>query len=241
MHNSSPSQRGIWASIATVFRQNRVPCLVINALVITLVASYYLYPPVAGMWQAVGDFKTRWSFFFSFCSTVLSAALLPFAVQWAMGTLPAEDRARRLGLMILFWGYRGMEIDLLYHVQARLFGQGNDARTLICKVLVDQFVYSTFWAVPTYVVALRWIDLGGSWARARTSMDRHFWTHTVITVLFTNWLVWIPTVVLVYSLPAPLQFPLFSVVMCFFILIVTLLARGPVHQAAPVAADIGEI
>ena len=37
---------------------------------------------------------------------------------------------------------------------------------------------------------------------------------------------WIPTLVLVYSLPAALQFPLFSVVMTFFILIVTLMARA---------------
>jgi hypothetical protein len=44
--------------------------------------------------------------------------------------------------------------------------------------------------------------------------------------MVTNWLVWIPTLALVYSLPPALQFPLFAVVMCFFILIITLLARG---------------
>lgn len=222
---------GVWASIAAVFRQNRVPCLLLNALVVTLVASYYLYPPVAGIWQALGAFKTRWSFGFSLVSTIFSAAILPFFIQAAMGTLPKEGRVKRLMALSLFWGYRGMEIDLLYHIQGWLFGQGNDFRTLATKVAVDQFGYSTFWAVPTYVVALRWIDMGCSWARTNPTLDCHFWTHTVLTVLFTNWLIWIPTVALVYSLPAPLQFPLFSIVMCFFILIVTLLARAPVRQA----------
>jgi len=217
---------GIWAAITAVFRQNRVPCLLLNALVVGLVASYYLCPEVAGVWQAVGTFKMRWSYLFSFGSTVFSAALLPCAVQWAMGTLPAGGRLWRLICLALFWGYRGMEIDLFYRCQGWLFGQGNDVRTLALKVAMDQFIYSTFWAVPTYTVALRWIDMGCSWSRTRASLGRHFWTHTCLAVLFTNWLVWIPSVVLIYSLPGPLQFPLFSVVMCFFILIVTLLARG---------------
>jgi hypothetical protein len=93
------------------------------------------------------------------------------------------------------------------------------------KVLVDQFVMSPLWFVPTYLIALRWVDMRGSWSRTRASLGRDFWKRTLPTVLLTNWLVWIPTLALVYSLPAALQFPLFSVVMCFFILIVTLLAR----------------
>ncbi len=230
MPEASPARPGIWASIAAAFRQNLVPCLFLNALVIALVTSYYQWPAVAGLWQAVGELKTRWSYLFSFGSTILSAAVLPFAVQGLMGTLPAGGRLKRLFWLSVFWGYRGMEIDLFYRFQGALFGQGHDAVTLASKVAVDQFVYSTLWAVPTYVIALRWIDLGGSWSRTRASLDGHFWRHTYPTILFTNWIVWIPTVALVYSLPAALQFPVFSVVMCFFILLVTLLARG--HVAA---------
>jgi len=72
---------------------------------------------------------------------------------------------------------------------------------------------------------MRWVDMGGSWRRTRGSLTREFWLRTCPTVLVANWLVWIPTLALVYSLPPALQFPLFSVVMCFSILIITLLAR----------------
>ena len=226
MPDSSPPRQGIWPAIAAAFRQNRLPCLLLNLLVVCLVASYYLWPDVAGAWEAVGAFKTRWSYLFSFGSTIFSAAVLPFAVQWAMGTLPADGRAKRLALLALFWGYRGMEIDLLYRCQGMLFGDGHDPATLAIKVAMDQLVYSPFWAVPTYVIALRWIDFGCSWPRTRASLDRQFWTHTYPTILITNWIVWVPAVTLVYSLPAALQFPLFSVIMCFFVLLVTLLARG---------------
>lgn len=231
--STAPGLPSIWRSIAAVFRQNRLPCVLLNVLVASLVASYYLYPPMAGMWRAVGEFKTRWSFLFSCCSTIFSAVLLPFLVQGAVGTLPSNGRGQRFLLLAIFWGYRGMEIDLLYRLQGWLFGDGHDFRTLATKVAVDQFIYSAFWSVPTYVVAQRWIDLQGSWSRTRATLDRSFWTHTVPSVLFTNWLIWIPTVALVYSLPGPLQFPLFSVVMCFFVLVVTLLARGNVDPALP--------
>jgi hypothetical protein len=225
MTDTSSSPQSILASIAGVFRQNRLPCLVLNAVVVALVGSYYLMPSVAGVWEAIGEFKLRWSYAFSLGSTIFAAVLLPTLVQGVMGTLPKEGRWRRVGLLALFWGYRGMEIDLFYRLQGWLFGTGNDAGTLLTKVLVDQFVMSPLWFVPTYLIALRWVDMGGSWSRTRASLGRDFWKRTLPTVLLTNWLVWIPTLALVYSLPAALQFPLFSVVMCFFILIVTLLAR----------------
>lgn len=223
--SASPSPApDIFTTIAAVFRQNRMACLLLNVLVITLVTTYYQVPAVAAVWEEVGAFKMRWSYAFSLASTVFAAAIMPFCIQAMMGTLPARGRWKRLGLLMLFWGYRGMEIDLFYRFQGFLFGHGNDAATLITKVAFDQFVFSPIWFVPTYLIALRWIDLGASWSRTRDSLDREFWTRTCPTVMITNWLVWIPALVLVYSLPAALQFPLFSVIMCFFILIVTLLA-----------------
>ncbi|MFO1482242.1 MAG: hypothetical protein U1F71_02660 [Verrucomicrobiaceae bacterium] len=221
---------GILATIGAVFRKNRVPCLVLNVIAAGLVVSYYQVPALAGFWESLGALKTRWSFGFSCVSTMFAAAILPSTIQWMQGVLPAEQRWKRLLLLMLFWGYRGMEIDLFYRMQGWIFGHGNDAATLVKKVIVDQFVMSPLWFVPTYVVALRWVELGGSWSRTRPTLDREFWTRTCPTVLLTNWLIWIPALALVYSLPAALQFPLFSVVMCFFILVVTMMTRRKNHN-----------
>ena len=232
MPDPLPQQSSIFSAIATAFRKNRLPCLLLNILVVILVASYYYWPPVAGMWQAIGEFKSRWSFAFSCVSTILAAVVMPFCLQWAMGTPVTADRWQKFGWGLLFWGYRGMEIDLFYHLQRWLFGDGHDLGTLAIKVMVDQFIVSTIWFVPTYVIALRWIDQGGSWRQLWASLDRDFWTRTCPTVLVTNWLVWLPALVLVYALPAPLQFPLFSIIMCFFILVVTLLTAPPNKNSA---------
>lgn len=221
---SDTSTPGIRSAIASAFRQNRLPCLLLNALVIALVASYYASPRMTAIWNEVGTFKERWSYAFSLASTIFAASVMPFAVQALMGTLPEEGRVRRLFGSILFWGYRGMEIDLFYRLQGWLFGHGHDAKTLAIKVAVDQFIASPLWFVPTYVVALRWIDIG-SWKQTRATLNRDFWTRTCPTVLITNWLIWIPALVLIYSLPPALQFPLFSIVMCFFILVVTVMTK----------------
>lgn len=225
MSAPSISESGIFKSIGAAFRQNWLPCLLLNICAVALVWSYYRLPAVEGLWAAVAEFRVRWSYAFAFFSSALAAAILPFGVQWLMGTLAPQNRLKRLAGLALFWAYRGVEIDLLYRVQAMLFGEGNDARTLVAKVAADQFIYTTLWAVPSYLVALRWIELDYSWKETKATLGRYFWTRTFPTVLITNWLVWIPTASLVYSLPGPLQFPLFSMVMCFFILIVTLLAR----------------
>lgn len=214
---------GIPATIGAVFRKNRTPCLVLNLFAVALVVSYYQVPALAGFWESVGAFKTHWSFAFSCISTIFAAAIMPTFIQMAMGTLPKEGRWKRLVLLMLFWGYRGMEIDLFYHLQGWLFGHGHEVGTLVKKVAFDQFVMSPIWFVPTYVIALRWVEMGGSWTRTRPTLNREFWTRTCPTVMVTNWLIWIPALVLVYSLPAALQFPLFSVVMCFFILVVTVM------------------
>ncbi|MEZ5387095.1 MAG: Mpv17/PMP22 family protein [Prosthecobacter sp.] len=219
-------------TIAIVFRRNRVPCLALNSVAVALVVSYYQVPALAGFWEWMGLLKTRWSFAFSCLSTIFAAALLPSFVQWLQGVLPVENRWRRLLLLMLFWGYRGMEIDLFYRMQGWIFGNGTDALTMTKKVILDQFVASPLWFVPSYLIALRWAELGGSWSRTRQTLNREFWTRTCPTVLITNWLVWIPALALVYSLPPALQFPLFSVVMCCFIIIVTVLAGRPNQGSA---------
>jgi hypothetical protein len=118
-----------------------------------------------------------------------------------------------------------MEIDLLYRVQARVFGEGASWDVLLPKLAVDQFLCSALWAVPSFLVVARWIDCGRDPGRTRAVLGRRFWRETYPTVLVVNWIVWFPAVAVIYSLPAGLQFPLFSLVLSFFVLVVTLLAR----------------
>jgi hypothetical protein len=214
-------------TILGAFRRNLIPGIILNVIALGLVVSYYHVAQAHGWWEAVGELKSDWGLWFAFVSTVLIAAVAPVIIQWLMGTLPTEYRIRRLLGLAAFWGYRGVEVDLFYRLQAHLFGDSNDVGTVVAKVAVDQFVYTMFWAAPGNALALRWADQGCNWQRTWASLDRDFVTHIFPAMLLTNWMIWIPAVSLVYCLPVSLQFPLAALVNCYFVLVMTLLAKRP--------------
>ncbi len=223
--SSTPALPGIRDAILATLRQNRWACLGLNVAVIGLVMSYYRWPAMSELWEAVGHVKTKWSYAFSAISTMVAAVVLPALVQRAMGVEPGPGQARRLAWSAVYWAYRGMEIDWFYRMQGELFGTGTDWQTVGIKLAVDQFIYSAIWAVPSYLIFVRWVEHRGL-KQALATMDRRFWTHTYWSVLFTNWLVWLPAVSLVYSLPPALQFPLFSLILSFYILLITVLVKA---------------
>ncbi len=63
-----------------------------------------------------------------------------------------------------FWGYKGIEVDLFYQLQAKWFGDGADAGTIVMKVFIDQFVYNPIWAVHSGAIPFLWKDCGFSFA-----------------------------------------------------------------------------
>lgn len=215
----------IFSRVLVVLRQNWIVGLILNGLVVGLVLSYYWIPATRGIWEGVGALHLRWSYGFSLISTVFAAVLLPMSIQWIAGTLPKERRVQRVVFLAVFWAIQGMEIDFFYHLQSDLFGDAHDASTLLKKVVFDQFLATPLWFVPSYLIAFRWVEVGGRWSKFWPTLDRDFWRKIYPAVVVTNWLIWVPTVALVYSLPPVLQFPVSSLVMCFYILIVSVLAR----------------
>ena len=45
------------------------------------------------------------------------------------------------------------------------------------------------------------------------------------TIQISAWIVWVPAVLIIYSLPANLQIPLFNLVLCFFSLVLAFVSR----------------
>jgi hypothetical protein len=63
------------------------------------------------------------------------------------------------------------------------------------------------------------------------------------TVVFSNWMVWMPGVSIIYCLPLPLQIPLSNLVLCFWVLLLSFVSkssegadRRPQTDEAPVIA-----
>jgi hypothetical protein len=126
---------------------------------------------------------------------------------------------------LLFAGF-GVWIDIFYQLQAVIFGEEADFGTVVVKMLFDQLVFTPFLHVPFIQLALMYPKYGFdccAFARAATA-KRMFTVHGLLggwlfPALLPTWLIWAPTVLVVYSLPSSLQVIIFAIVETFWALI----------------------
>jgi hypothetical protein len=93
------------------------------------------------------------------------------------------------------------------------------------KMSFDMLVYTAFWSIPTTTLAyVWWEDCARDWGRFRSAITREIFTVRIPALIMSAWMVWAPSVCLVYSLPSALQVPIFSIVLCFWVLLVAVVA-----------------
>lgn len=221
-----------WTPLATAARRNLVPGLILQAIALVLVGTYYFVPAAHGPFDTVARWKVDGGYFFAAISTALAAGFIPWLIDRLRGTSSARYPYIDGLFVCAIWAYRGAEIDAFYHLQAWLFGSGHDVGTVACKVAFDMFAYAPLWAQPTMVAlyVLRKYDFNISALRRDWYWPR--FVREVLVIQTSGWIVWIPTVCIVYSLPSPLQFPLFAIMVCFWSLLLVALTEKPTKTQA---------
>jgi len=220
-----PATLPIWREGVIAARANLLPGLFLWALALAVVSGYYLWPSMNNALGAVARIKSEWGFLYSFLATMVFGGLIPFIWFRLRGIVAAKGQIKVFLFFALFWGYRGIEVDALYHLQSLIFGNGTDAFTVFRKVLVDMFIYNVIWASGLQTIAYHWKDQGFS-SHAFTGMDwRKLFTRRIPVTIIATWGVWIPVVAIVYSLPSDLQIPLFNIAICFWVLVVSTLTK----------------
>jgi hypothetical protein len=210
-------------------RENALPGLFLWIVAAAIVAGYYLLPPVTDALEKLGKLKASGGFLYSAIATAIFGGLIPSlwrirvnAGKKTPGSVPAMQATL---FLVLFWAYKGIEIDFFYGIQALVFGSGATPDKIIPKVLVDQFVYNPLWAGWTQVLAYWWME---NHFRPSAIVDRALWGtmgERVITVLISTWGVWIPMVSIIYAMPPNLQIPLFDIALCFWSLMLASLTK----------------
>ncbi len=213
-----PARQGI--------RANWLPGIVLQSIILIIVVSYYQTESVRGILDRIGELKRQWGFAYAAAATALFGGLIPFLVLLVMGRIRRGRALPELLFYVAFWCWKGVEVDALYRLQGAMFGQSAACSVIIAKVLVDQFVYNTLWASPTQAVCFLWKDGGFSIRAARQALTTKPLRTRVLEVLVSTWLIWIPAVSFIYMLPSALQIPLFNLVLCFWTLLLTFVARG---------------
>src|SRR6266446_1016347 len=109
------------------------------------------------------------------------------------------------------------------------------------KICIDQFGYNVFFAAPFGVLTYEWKNSGISMQPLR---DLFTWPHyrdKIFPTLLATWAVWIPLMAIIYSLPLVLQFPLFSLALSFWVLLLTYMTNrfaGKIEADAPIALAV---
>lgn len=206
-------------------RSNFIPGLVLQAFAVSLVIAYYAWPSAQVFCDRLANLKAGWGFTFSMVSTSLFGGVIPYLfMRWHKATRHITPPSHGL-FYILFWAYKGLEVDAFYRLQVLVFGDGLDFKTIGSKVLVDQFVYSPLVSAPVIVVLYHWKERGFTFRALRETQWLSYLKSALPSALFSTWAVWVPTVAIIYCLPSSLQIPLFNIVLCFFVLLLASLTR----------------
>lgn len=213
-------------SIAAALKQNLLPGLILQLFALAIVLIYFFVPSSQPVYSWFGVLKHEYGSLYAFIATAFFGGLIPFLYLWASKRIaPSQNLFTLFLFYVIFWGLKGIEVDFFYQMQGSWFGYENTIKTIATKVAVDQFIYSAFWAAPTITIAYLWMEHGFKLGVCASALNRSFFLEKIPTVVFSNWLVWIPAVSIVYSMPQDLQIPLFNLVLCFWVLILAVLNK----------------
>ena len=161
--------RNLKQRIGQGIRINLIPGLVLWVLGICLVLFYYLGEFSRPWFDEIISLKETYGFAYSAVSTCIFGGLIPYHFMQMTG----RDTLNGIGSGVIFlsyWAVRGIDVDAFYRLQAMIFGTGVDFKTIISKVLLDQFIYCVIWASPVTALFYTWREASFSIKRWKGTM-----------------------------------------------------------------------
>ena len=184
--------------------------LAIQLLALSMVLYYYHSENATHIFTTIGQWKVQGGLLASALCTIISGGIFPEIVKRMLRD-PHTPRATpgELAHQFTMWAIIGILVDLFYRFQAMQFGTGTQVQTLLTKVLVDQVVFTPFISLPFIVCwfLLREVEYDLRMLFRKLSIGLLF--HRVLPLWINCLSFWPLFLLIVYSLPSDLQFPLF--------------------------------
>ncbi|MDQ6624234.1 MAG: hypothetical protein M3Y86_12235 [Verrucomicrobiota bacterium] len=217
-------------------RANARPAFILQGLMLAVLIGYYASPRVAHALEVLAEERQRYGIFFIVGAAILAGAIVPeiFVIFFFQKGKVRRENLRNLAFTIPTWAVDGILVDWMYRLNAHWFGDVVTAPVLIAKICVDQFGYNPFFAAPCEVLIYEWKNEGFSWASARRALSWAHYRDKIVPTLLATWAVWMPLMAIIYALPLALQFPLFSIALTFWVLLLTYMTN---RFAGKVEAD----
>jgi len=119
-----------------------------------------------------------------------------------------------------------MVVDTIYRTQTLMFGSQVDFATVLKKTLVDQFIVTPFMTMPFTVLVFEWKHQGYRFAGLSRVFSLRFYKQKILPTIVSGVGFWLPVVILVYCLPPLLQFPLFTLALTLWVMIITWISHS---------------
>ena len=217
-------------------RANVVPGLMVQTGMLGLLIAYRFYPPTTALLNRLAAVKEHWGFAYSSLSAIVAGALIPELLRilvFQKGQIRRLN-SRNLLFTMPFWCFMGLVVDAFYRMQAVWFGAESSLPVVAGKVLVDQFLYNPLFAAPFTAVLYDWKNHGFGWPNMSRYCTAKYYRVAVVPTLFATWGVWIPVVSILYSLPSPLQIPLFGLALSMWVMLFTWMSERQVENTSTV-------
>jgi len=226
-------------------KANALPGFILQSVMLAILIAYYASAHFAALLNRLAHFKEETGITFVIVAGILAGALLPevFLIFFFQKGKVHRQNLRNLAFTVPTWAIDAVLVDLMYRANMIWFGNAVTVPVVLAKICVDQLGYNPFLAAPAEVLVYEWKNDGFS----RASVQRTFsWNHyrdKIIPTLLATWVVWAPLMAIIYSLPYPLQFPLFSLALTFWVLLLTYMTNrfaGKIEADAPLALSVAK-
>ncbi|MGL4398375.1 MAG: hypothetical protein ACRCXD_00780 [Luteolibacter sp.] len=212
-----------WMAGLRAARANALPGLIVQALMFAVLMAYYFYPPMRSWLDGLAGVRARWGYGYALVNSIVAGALIPellrisFFQRWEF----RRNNLANLCFTAPFYGFMGLAVDLFYRQQAIWFGEAVTVAVVTKKVLVDQFLYNPLFACPVMNWLYDWKARGYRFHGTSVFFTAGYYREFVVPTLFATWGVWIPVMVILYSLPTLLQIPLFGLALSLWVMLYT--------------------
>ncbi len=207
---------------AIAIKANIKPGLFLWGIMIMFGLGYFFSPSFRIGLDLLGQLKIKFGYLYTLIAYVLFAAILPEVLKvlsLQKGKITKENKSHIVFSAFVF-GFFGIITDIFYKLQGMWFGHGNDLNIVITKTIIDQALFTP---IANTLIMLLFL-----WKLKKYNRDfltgltiQSIWQDRLLPVLVVTWLVWIPGAFLVYNMPAELQLPVGSLILCFWVLIIS--------------------
>ena len=194
-------------------------------MAIATALSYYFVPGFAHMLEPVRRLQCEYGALAAFATQAFFCGVLPAIFLVSVRSIRPRCPFAKIVAQTVWCGMWGIAYLWFYALQSRMFGDRPGLSALVCKMLLDQFVWTPFVVMPLSSSFFLWLGCDFSIKAAVGRCREGFVRRIILPNLVSSWCVWIPAVIAIYAFPGALQVQMLGFVSSFWALMCLQIGR----------------